>query len=139
MYIVCGPRSGFGPTNVCCREGTNCFSFTFTFTHPSLCQRQHVKTYSGYELVFSCTKVEQNCDMNSSGGGEGDKHVTKETVSKPLLCAQGVCPTTSHPGGRMSTMLCNEVEFASVAKFVLQFCIAFFILHFDFCILQFNK
>ena len=131
MY-VCGPRSGF---DLCV------FPNNASQLHIQARQRQHVQTYSGVvQCTYLCvisTKVEQNRDVIPSEGVH--KHVIQNWLvlyKGDRVQTYGVCPRSvpNNPGGRMSTMRCNAVEFASVTKpmlhFTLPFKITFWLLHF---------
>ena len=76
---ACRPRSEFGPiADVRCKVGTNCFSVT----HPSLSET----ACKNVLWFFSCTKVEQNCELKwRSGGGQ-----TSYKGNRVQTCA--VCP-----------------------------------------------
>ena len=101
MHIACRPRSEFGPTaDVRCKVGTNCFSVT----HPSLSETACKEVL----WFFSCTKVEQNCDMNWSGGVGGTNMLQRKPCPN-LCCVPKECAQLPRWADVHNAMQCVKV------------------------------
>ena len=101
------------------------------------------------KLVALASRAELWCELKwrlSRLSGEVEalqsKLVTKETVSKPVLCAQGVCPTTQVGGClqfiAMQFMLHFPMQFMLHFAMYFMFCIYFTVWLLHFAILYMN-